>query len=109
MRFRLFDLNDAQRDAVTAIDGPLLILAGAGTAGLSQHFSISEFQYLRICSRHASLYSFVRSFGPPAFLIFLTWSLAPELCAEDELRPALKSLRAAGINKLAYRNVSYGT
>src|SRR3954468_16642410 len=30
-RFRLFDLNDAQREAVTAIDGPLLILAGAGT------------------------------------------------------------------------------
>jgi DNA helicase-2/ATP-dependent DNA helicase PcrA len=31
MSFRLFDLNDAQRVAVTQIDGPVLILAGAGT------------------------------------------------------------------------------
>ena len=31
MSFRLFDLNDPQRHAATTIDGPLLILAGAGT------------------------------------------------------------------------------
>ena len=30
-RFRLFDLNEPQRSAVTTIRGPLLILAGAGT------------------------------------------------------------------------------
>ena len=31
MSFRLFDLNEPQHRAVTTIDGPLLILAGAGT------------------------------------------------------------------------------
>ena len=31
MAFRLFDLNPEQQDAVRTIDGPLLILAGAGT------------------------------------------------------------------------------
>ncbi len=31
MSFRLFDLNDPQRHAATTIEGPLLILAGAGT------------------------------------------------------------------------------
>ena len=30
-RFRLFDLNPEQQDAVTCISGPMLILAGAGT------------------------------------------------------------------------------
>ncbi|MEO7934205.1 MAG: UvrD-helicase domain-containing protein [Chthoniobacterales bacterium] len=30
-RFRLFDLNPAQLEAATSIEGPLLILAGAGT------------------------------------------------------------------------------
>lgn len=30
-RFRLFDLNPAQYDAATTLEGPLLILAGAGT------------------------------------------------------------------------------
>ena len=31
MGFRLFDLNPEQQEAVRTIDGPLLILAGAGT------------------------------------------------------------------------------
>jgi len=31
MSFRLFDLNDPQRHAATTLEGPLLILAGAGT------------------------------------------------------------------------------